>query len=155
MLAAGQRQAGHLSKQATTAGNCFHHQWQHKQLPFAHGSSRSQRITCEQRTIQQLLKAQLLPSRLRPIAVSYADPPPAQAGQSVPTAAVAAPANFPLAAAEPWQQAGQGLTWFADGSCSFKVWAPHAQAVTLQVRAAGCPFAADAPQHHLVEFLAY
>ncbi|KAI3423988.1 hypothetical protein D9Q98_009821 [Chlorella vulgaris] len=43
------------------------------------------------------------------------------------------PARDPLPAAVPWQEAGQGLVLFAGGSASFRVWAPHAEAITLQV----------------------
>lgn len=43
------------------------------------------------------------------------------------------PARDPLPAAVPWQEAGQGLVLFSGGSASFRVWAPHAEAITLQV----------------------
>jgi hypothetical protein len=32
-----------------------------------------------------------------------------------------------------WSQAGHGLALFTDGSSCFRVWAPHATSVTLQV----------------------
>lgn len=43
------------------------------------------------------------------------------------------PATDPLPAAVPWQEAGQGLTLFAEGSAAFRVWAPHAAAIALQI----------------------
>lgn len=46
--------------------------------------------------------------------------------------AATAPANQPLPEPAAWQAAPQGLTHFRDGSCAFRVWAPHASAVTLQ-----------------------
>eukprot|EP00887_Chlorella_sp_A99_P003655 scaffold7.g3655.t1 len=57
-------------------------------------------------------------------AYSAAEPPPA---------AALSPASQPLAGAVPWQEAPQGVTFFADGAASFRVWAPHAEAVALQV----------------------
>lgn len=59
--------------------------------------------------------------------------PIAQA-DATPAAPVAKqPSNQPLPAPVAWREAGQGLVHFADGSTSFRVWAPHASAVTLQV----------------------
>jgi len=133
MLAASQ---GLLPMQAKPPKQRSYHLWQQQILPIVAGFGRSHH-TCSQQTTS-FKSPNLQPVRLKPIAVSYADPVPAQADQPAPTGAVAAPATSPLAAPQSWQHAGQGLTWFADGSCSFKVWAPHAQAVTLQVGTACC-----------------
>lgn len=41
------------------------------------------------------------------------------------------------AAPGPLEQLPMGVTLYADGTASFRVWAPHAQAVALEVRASG------------------
>lgn len=70
--------------------------------------------------------------RLQPLAVSYAEPAADKAAPAGVLAGWSDPHNQ-LAAPMPWTQAGQGLVHFTDGSSSFRVWAPHAQAITLQV----------------------
>lgn len=65
----------------------------------------------------------------------------AAAEAAEPAAAAVAPAAAPTpsSATQPlpdrvgWREAGQGLTFFADGSGAFRVWAPHASRVTLQL----------------------
>ena len=64
--------------------------------------------------------------RSLPAAVSAAEPAP-------PPAAQPAPANQALPEQVPWQEASQGLVHYSSGACSFRVWAPHASAVVLQI----------------------
>lgn len=73
----------------------------------------------------------------------------AAAASDVAPAPAASPATQQLPETVPWQEAGQGLVFYADGSTSFRVWAPHASAVVLQVVPAGrfvpAPTPAPAP----------
>lgn len=92
------------------------------------------------------------------MAVSYAEPSAEAGAAAAPQVAEAAevaeaaappaesPVHNPLQAPVPWNQAGQGLSIFADGSSSFRVWAPHAQSVTLQVVPPGQFVPAPQPQ---------
>lgn len=61
-----------------------------------------------------------------------------------PSAPAPSPANQQLRQPVPWQEAGQGVTFYA-GSSTFRVWAPHASAVVLQVVPAAQFVAAPAP----------
>jgi hypothetical protein len=89
---------------------------------------------------QQHQQQQQQQQRLHPVAVSFADAPSQtqQAGDSstASAAAVRSPKNNALQEPVSWSQAGHGLALFTDGSSCFRVWAPHATSVTLQVRPA-------------------
>ncbi len=76
-------------------------------------------------------RAQLAPL----MAASSVDSPAAVPASlsPAPVAVVAAPANQLLPPPVPWQEAQQGMVYFSDGRCSFRVWAPHASSVTLQL----------------------
>ena len=72
--------------------------------------------------------APLLTRRAVPRAAAAAEVDAAPAPSSAPS-----PANNVLPQPVPWQQAGQGLVFYAGGGTTFRVWAPHASAVVLQV----------------------
>ena len=114
-----------------------------RRMPVLRDGSRPQQ--CSRQAWPSNARRLRLPSRRRAAArgAAAADtlPPdltPPAGGPAIPSASPTAadslaPARQALADPVPWVEAGQGLALFSDGSASFRVWAPHASAVTLQV----------------------